>query len=109
MVAGIVAILVVGVVGIALSSLASSMAFQNGYRKGMQYEANQWMEAFIKVKPPNWQSLPDPVGVTGEESVAQRKLYAEAYSRALNSVQIEMVINRVDALREEILKAIENA
>jgi hypothetical protein len=106
---GVIAVGAILVAFIVLNKLATIAEWKRGYKLGMQYEANQWMEAFRKVQAPNWQSLPDPEGVTGEASVAQRKQYVEAYNRALTSIQIEMVINRVEALKQEIMKAIENA
>jgi hypothetical protein len=109
MAAGVIVVGVILIGIIVLNKLATIAEWRRGYRKGMRYEANAWMEAFSKIQPPNWQSLPDPDGVTGEQSVAQRKLYAEAYSRALTSIQVEMVVNRLEALKQEILKEMENA
>jgi hypothetical protein len=106
---GVIAVGMILIGIIVLNKLATIAEWKRGYQKGMQYEAKAWMDAFRKIQPPNWQSLPDPTGVTGEESVAQRKLYVEAYTTALTSIQIEMVVNRLEALKQEILKELENA
>jgi len=44
-------------------------------------EGGKWFDALDKVKPPNWQSLPDPEGVDKEQSEKFRKVWTRSKRR----------------------------
>lgn len=102
---GVILPIIGAVVGYAVIKVWSDHVYQQGYRAGMVDEAKAWFNAVEKIQPPNWQSLPDPEGTKGEESVASRKEYVDNFKRALTSVKLEVAINRMQALADDIIKA----
>jgi hypothetical protein len=109
MAAGIVAVVIIGVVMLALNAFAQAAAYQKGYRRGMVDEGAHWFDALESIKPPNWQSLPDPEGVDKKESEAYRKVYVDTFKVALATVKSEIIMTRFEALKQQVLKSIENA
>jgi len=109
MAAGVIAVAVIGVVVLVLNKLAFSAEFQRGYKQGMMDEGGKWFDALEKVKPPNWQSLPDPEGVDKEQSEKFRKVYVDTFKTALGAVKTEIIMTRLEDLRQQVLKSIEHA
>ena len=104
----IVDILIV-IVLVVLALHFGATLYAKGMIAGMKKEASGWMNAIGKVSPPNWQSLPSPVGLDAERSKEARKLYVDTYKTALDVIKKEIATNRIDALTEELLKGIEES
>jgi hypothetical protein len=92
-----------------LNTLVVNVAYAKGYRAGMVDEGAKWFDALDKVQPPNWQSLPDPEGMDKQQSEESRKQYVDSFKLALGAVRVEVIVARIESIKEEVLKSIQNA
>lgn len=98
-----VGVMIISAVAIALNVLITTAAYQKGYRQGMVDESAHWCDALEKVTPPNWQSLPDPDGADKQRSENFRKIYVDTFKTALQAIRAEIVVNRVEALKQVLI------
>lgn len=92
-------IMILGVVGFCVgASIIGLLSYMKGFNSGSLAEGDGWMEAFTRIKPPNWQSFPiDPT--KGHEDILKQieaaKIYAEVFKTAYAAIGQELLINRV--------------
>jgi hypothetical protein len=83
--------------------LGAKVVFMSGFVAGSMQEAKRWLEAFDKLRVPNWQSLPvtkDDKTLTPEQAKWANQVFVSAYTLALDQIRTEIA----DARREAVEK-----
>ena len=83
--------------------LFSKITWMSGSVAGSMQETKRWLDAFDKLRVPNWQCSPITEGdknFTPEQSKIANQVFVAAYAVALDRIKTEIADLRRDALEK---------
>jgi hypothetical protein len=86
-----------------LLAVGAKVAWMSGFVAGGMQETKRWLDAYDKLRVPNWQSLPvtgDDKTLTPEQSKWANQVYVSAYTLAVDQIKTEIADLRREALEK---------
>jgi hypothetical protein len=90
---------------IVVLALGAKVAWMSGFVAGTMCEVKSWLDAFDRLRVPNWQSLPitwddKSLTLTPEQSKYANQIFVSAYALALEQIRTEIAEARREAMEK---------